>query len=158
MTARRTKVHVTTSNRKAHSRLNAIESAGNKHTRQRTQDKRPRSAVTSGRKLFVNGDPNSAWARRFHDLIIGHVVDAGGRDVISEAHLSLIKRAAALECELELLEGRLSQGEQIDLDQYGRAAGQLRRILETVGLERRTKTIVPTIDQYAAQVRQRGGT
>jgi hypothetical protein len=157
MTARRTNIKVATRNAKARSPLSAIELVANEHKSQRARDKRPRSAVTSGRKLFVNGDPNSAWARRFHDLVVGHVVDAGGRDMISEAHFSLIKRAAALECELEQLEGRLSQGEQIDLDQYGRAAGQLRRILQTVGLERRAKTIVPTIDQYAAQVRQRAG-
>jgi hypothetical protein len=29
-----------------------------------TRAKRPRSAVTSGRKLFVEGNPNSAWSRR----------------------------------------------------------------------------------------------
>ena len=141
MTARRTDISVATGKRKTRSHRNAIEMAANKRTSQRARDKRPRSAVTSGRKLFVNGDPNSAWARRFHDLVVGHVSDAGGRDMISEAHLSLIKRAAALECELEQLEGRLSQGDQIDLDQYGRAAGQLRRILETLGLERRAVDI-----------------
>ena len=99
--------------------------------------RRPRSAVTSGRKLFVAGDPNSAWARRFHDLVVGHIADAGGRDMVSEAQFALCKRAAALECELEQLEGRLSLGEHIDLDRYGRAASHLRRILETLGLERR---------------------
>src|SRR6516164_2762472 len=121
--------------RKTRPRRSAIEMAGNEDTGQRTRDKRPRSAVTSGRKLFVNGDPNSAWARRFHDLVRGHVMDAGGRDMISEAQFALCKRAAALECELEQLEGRLSQGEQIDLDRYGRAASHLRRILESIGLE-----------------------
>ena len=89
------------------------------------------------RRQFVNGDPNSAWARRFHDLVVGHIADAGGRDRISEAQFALCKRAAALECELEQLEGRLSQGEQVDLDRYGRAASHLRRILESIGLERR---------------------
>jgi hypothetical protein len=107
----------------------------------RAREKRPRSAVTSGRKLFVKGDPNSAWARRFHDLVVGHVVDAGGRDMLSEAQFALCKRAAALECELEQLEGRLSQGEQVDLDRYGRAASHLRRILETLGLERRAVAV-----------------
>ena len=104
--------------------------------------KRPRSAVTSGRKQFVSGNPNSAWARRFHDLVVGHIADAGGRDMISEAQLALCKRAAALECELEQLEGRLSQGEQVDLDKFGRAAGHLRRLLETLGLERRAKNVL----------------
>jgi hypothetical protein len=119
--------------------------------------RRPRSAITSGRKQFVNGDPNSAWARRFHDLVVGHIADAGGRDRISEAQFALCKRAAALECELEQLEGRLSLGEQVDLDRYGRAASHLRRILESIGLERKPREVVPTIEQYARQLRERGG-
>jgi hypothetical protein len=63
--------------------------------------------------------------------------------MISEAQLALIKRAAALECELEQLEGRLSQGEQVDLDCYGRAASHLRRLLESLGIERKPRTIAP---------------
>jgi hypothetical protein len=112
-----------------------VVSAADKGTQARAR--RPRSAVTSGRKLFVAGDPNSAWARRFHDLVVGHIADAGGRDMLSEARLALCKRAAALECELEHLEAKLSQGEQVDLDKFGRAASHLRRILESIGLERR---------------------
>jgi len=100
---------------------------------------RPRSAVTSGRRAFIAGDPNSAWARRFHDLVQGHVSDLGGRSNMSEAQLALAKRAAGLECELEQMEGRLSQGEEINLDSYGRAASHLRRILESLGLERKAR-------------------
>jgi hypothetical protein len=103
--------------------------------------KRPRSAVTSGRKLFVEGDPNSAWARRFHDLVQGHVSDLGGRPIMSEAQFALCKRAAGLECELEQMEGRMSLGEQVDLDRYGRAASHLRRILEVLGLERKARDV-----------------
>jgi hypothetical protein len=131
--------------------------SGSPRVRPQRERRRPRSAVTSGRKLFVAGDPNSAWARRFHDLVVGHIADAGGRDRISEAQFALCKRAAALECELEQLEGRLSQGEQIDLDRYGRAASHLRRILESIGLERKPREVVPTIEQYARQLRERGG-
>ena len=36
---------------------------------------RPRSAITSGRKLFDGGDPNSAWTRRFDDLLTAHIND-----------------------------------------------------------------------------------
>ena len=112
---------------------------------QRTRRRRPRSAVTSGRKQFVAGNPNSAWARRFHDLVVGHVQDMGGRDMLSEAQLALCKRAAGLECELEQMEGRMSQGIEVDLDRYGRAASHLRRILESLGLERKPKDIGPTL-------------
>ena len=65
----------------------------------------------------------------------------GGRDTLSEAQLSLVRRAAALECELEAQEARMSQGEPVNLDSFGRAASHLRRILETLGLERRPKQI-----------------
>lgn len=99
--------------------------------------KRPRSAVTSGRQQFITGNPNSAWARRFHDLVQGHVSDLGGRSTMSEAQFALAKRAAGLECELEQMEGRMSLGKEINLDAYGRAASHLRRILETLGVERK---------------------
>jgi hypothetical protein len=126
--------------------------------RPRPKHKRPRSAVTSGRKQFVNGDPNSAWARRFHDLVVGLIQDAGGRDRLSEAQFALIKRSAGLECELEQMEGRMSQGEQVDLDRYGRAASHLRRLLETLGLERKPRNVTPpSIEAYARHVLERSG-
>src|SRR5262249_4306002 len=75
--------------------------------------RRPRSAVTSGRRLFVEGDSGSAWGRRFHDLVAGHVADLGGRDLLSEAQVSLIRRASSIECELERLDAALSRGEPI---------------------------------------------
>ena len=124
------------------------EMSFNSSAQRHIADSRPKrvpSAVSNGRRLFVSGDGNSAWARRYRDLIVGHVGDLGGRDMLSEAQLSLIKRASALELELELAEGRLSKGEQIDLDSYGRAASHLRRILESLGLERKPKDIGPTL-------------
>lgn len=88
---------------------------------------RQRSAVTNGRRLFVDGDGNSAWSRRYRDLVIDHSNDMGGAAVLSEAQKSLIKRASAIELELEQMEGKLSMGREIDLDKYTRAAGHLRR-------------------------------
>ena len=52
--------------------------------------------------------------------------------MISEAEFSLIRRASALECELEVLEGRLSRDEPVDLDSFGRGTSHLRRLLETL--------------------------
>src|SRR5262245_14734146 len=93
--------------------------------RERTAARAPRqrSAVTNGRRLFVEGDGNSAWSRRYRDLIAGHVSDLGGRDVLSEAQLSLVRRASAIEVELEQAEGKLSLGQDVDLDAYARVAG-----------------------------------
>jgi hypothetical protein len=100
---------------------------------------RTRSRVTTGRRVFVEGDGNSRWARRYRDLIFAHCQDLGGTDVLSEAQLSLIKRASAIELELEQAEGKLSMGEAVDLDTFTRAASHLRRLFETLGLQRRPR-------------------
>src|SRR5262245_37535677 len=89
------------------------------------------SQVTSGRRMFVElGDGRSAWAKRWADLIQLHVSDIGGIERISEAQLSICRRAAALECTLELYEARMSAGDAVDVDQYGRLAGRLCRLFE----------------------------
>jgi hypothetical protein len=106
--------------------------------------------VTTGRKAFVVGDGNSAWARRYNDLASQHIADLGGADRLSQSQVSLVKRAAALTCELEQQEGRLSLGEAIDLDSYGRGVSHLRRLLETLGLERAAKPVQSFAD-YAQQ-------
>ena len=125
--------------------MSAVEAQVNDGDRTRVRAKRPRSAVTSGRKLFVEGDPNSAWSRRYHDLVVGHISDLGGRDMLSVAQLSLIRRASAIECELERLDAALSLGEAVDLDSYGRATSHLRRLFETLGLERRPREVEVTL-------------
>jgi hypothetical protein len=116
--------------------------------------KRPRSAVTSGRELFIDGNPHSAWSRRFHDLIVGHVSDLGGADLLSEAQNSLIRRCAAMECELERLDAQLSRYEPVDMVRYAQVAGHLRRIFETLGVERKPRDVTPTLEQYLQSLKQ----
>jgi hypothetical protein len=111
--------------------------------------KRLRSAVTNGTRAYVIGDGNSPWARRQRDLIALHLADLGGEERLSENQLSLCRRAATLETELEMLEGQLSLGKVADLDLYNRLSGNLRRILESLGLERRGRDITPDSDVVA---------
>jgi hypothetical protein len=118
--------------------MSVSEAATGGQDRAEARAKRPASAVTSGRKLFFEGaDPNSEWSRRFRDLAGLHVADCGGSGALSAAKLSLCRRAAALEVQCEALESRMAAGEEVDLDRYGRAASHLRRILESLGLERK---------------------
>jgi hypothetical protein len=60
---------------------------------------------------------------------------------MSEGRKSLCRRAATLEVNLEQLEAKMSEGQGVDLDIYNRLAGNLRRILETLGLERKIKDV-----------------
>jgi hypothetical protein len=69
-----------------------------------------RSKVTNGVKLLPGLDGRSSWSRRFHDLCASHAQDAGGPDTLSEAQISLIRRASALEVTLERLELDMAEG------------------------------------------------
>jgi hypothetical protein len=100
-----------------------------------------RAKVSNGTRLHAEADGRTVWSRRFRDLVLGHISDLGGRSILSEAQIALIKRASTLEVELERMEGKLSQGEEVDLDVFGRATGNLRRVLESLGLERRPRDI-----------------
>jgi hypothetical protein len=102
---------------------------------------RQRSAVSNGRRLFVEADARSAWSRRYRDLIAAHSSDLGGADHLSEAQRSLVRRCSAIELELEAAECKLSQGLPVDMDIYARLTGHLRRVLETLGMERRARDV-----------------
>src|SRR5262249_53506470 len=122
-----------------------------------SRDRRQASRVTTGYSMFVEGgDGRSAWARRWKDLILAHVADLGGPEVLSEAQISICRRSAAIEIALEQIETRMSEGQQIDLDQYGRLTGRLCRMLELVGVKRLTKPLDPlgelakAVEAYAA--------
>jgi hypothetical protein len=110
-----------------------------------------KSKVTNGRRVFaVGGDGRGAWTRRWKDIVELHVADAGGRDYMTEAMLSLCRRAATLEIQLEQLECCMSQGDDVDIEIYGRIASHLRRILETLGVERKSKDVTPDLRSYLA--------
>jgi hypothetical protein len=109
------------------------------------EPKRPkgRSRVTNGTSIFADKgvDKRSLWARRFVDLYHLHCDDLGGLDSLSEAQRSLVRRAVSIEVELEKLENDLARGEQVDMTIYLPSANALRRLLETLGIERKTKTV-----------------
>jgi hypothetical protein len=107
-----------------------------------------RSAVTNGSQLLAGCDHRSARMRRLKDLIGGHVADLGGRDLISEAEFCLVRRAAILTLELELLEAKFeaNDGAKVqELECYQRVASSLRRLLESLGLRRRQRDVTPSL-------------
>jgi hypothetical protein len=97
-----------------------------------------RSRVSNGNAVFPRGfgDGRGVWVRRWRDLIDDHVNDLGGPDMLSAFQISLCTRAASLEVQLERLEARMSEGEEVDLDLFGRLLGGLRRVAETLGITR----------------------
>jgi hypothetical protein len=96
-----------------------------------------RSRVTNGKRLFVEvQDVSSPWARRLRDLIALHIADLGGPDNCAEAEKTLVRRAAMLTLQWELLEQRWASNHDGEapakrLMEYQRCASALRRILNS---------------------------
>jgi hypothetical protein len=111
-----------------------------------------RSAITNGRHLLPEIDARSSWMRRLRDLVSLHVADLGGSELVSESELRLVRRAAMLTIQTELLDAKFAseggQASQNDLECYQRVTNTLRRCLETLGLSRRSKDVTPTLEQY----------
>jgi hypothetical protein len=106
-----------------------------------------RSAIANG-KLLPGVDQRSSWVRRCRELIADHISDLGGEDNTSAAERSLVRRAAVMTTELERLEVKFANAGEAsadDLDLYSRSAGNLRRLLEAIGLQRRAKDVGPTL-------------
>lgn len=120
--------------------------------------KAQKSRITNGRQLLLHGN-GTAWARRCRDLIALHRSDIPEP---SHAVESLIRRIAVHEVQLEQLEQRFAianeAGQEVDaaeLDLYVRASGNLRRLLESVGLQRHARDISGTLsfrDRLDAEV------
>ena len=103
-----------------------------------------RARITNGKTRLPNVDGRSAWARRFRDITRAYASDQGGDDCLSEARRSIIRRCACLQTELEILETKFALAggaEPSDLDLYQRTAGNLRRLLDGLGLDRAPRDI-----------------
>jgi hypothetical protein len=124
------------------------------NTRPRKRHPKQRSRVGNGHKLIAGGDGRSLWVRRLKDLLDEAISDMGGADNTSAAERHIIRRACVLIVELERLEAKFAQAAEVsvdDLDCYGRTAGNMRRQLESVGLQRRTRDVTPDPLEYAAR-------
>jgi hypothetical protein len=115
---------------------------------------RLRSRVTNGATYLTLRDSGSPSARRLRDLMAALTADLGGVDVCSTAELMLIRRAAMLSLQLELMEQqwasrRGGEAPAKPLINYQRVTNTLRRTLEALGLRRRLKP-VEDLDSYLA--------
>jgi hypothetical protein len=107
-----------------------------------------RSRVGNGKVLLPMTDGRSVTARRFQDLYEDIAADLGGLDHLSEAERQLIRRAATLSAESERQEAEWANGRPFDLTLYSTTANCLRRLFETLGLERKSRDVTPSLQSY----------
>src|SRR5271166_4788493 len=112
---------------------------------------RGRSRVSNGAKLLPASDGRSMTARRFRDLFEFICNDLGGADRLSEGERQLVRRAAALSAELERQEASWARGEaEFDIAAYSTLTNAVRRVFETLGLQRRVRDVTPSLSAYVA--------
>jgi hypothetical protein len=109
---------------------------------------RVRSSITNGRYAMPDVDHRSARMRRLRDLVALHLADLGGPENISHAEQVLVRRCAMLTLQLEMMEQKWASNNDGEaptsaLLLYQRTAANLRRILESLGLQRRPKDVSP---------------
>lgn len=98
-----------------------------------------RSGVTNGKELLPGLDGRSKWARRLHDLVANHVQDLGGPKHVTQSQFALIRAAATTTIVLEKWELQFAMEGTVniaDLLGYQTTLNSLRRVLETLGLNR----------------------
>jgi hypothetical protein len=118
---------------------------------------RTRSRVTNGRSMFVGReDARTPLARRFRDLVRLHALDVspGGPAHLSQAQQQLIRRISMLEVRLEVMEGRMVEGDEtVSLEEFARVSSHLRRMLESLGLRKVAKDATPRLSEIVASHR-----
>jgi hypothetical protein len=122
----------------------SLDSSADRAVVERRSSKQ-KSRITNGSALLPGVDGRSPWVRRAKDIIRAHLSD---KPDATAAEQAIIRRAAVLIVELERLERQFAlagEADALTLDLYGRVAGNMRRLLESVGLERRAKDIGPTL-------------
>lgn len=99
-------------------------------------------------------DGRTIAARRAHELIETIEADLGGADNLSEGSRQLVQRAAVLGTFIESCEAQWLGGAAVDLADYLAAINSQRRVLSTIGLERRQRDVSPTLDDIAREIHE----
>jgi hypothetical protein len=125
----------------------------------RAHRSRQRSRVANGSELVPGVDQRSVWVRRAKEQLADFISDLGGIDNTSAAERGIVRRAAVLGVELERMEKAFAEAGQANPDEielYARVSGNYRRLLESVGLQRRAKRVLD-LDDYLTSLPPEGG-
>ena len=137
-------------------RSNISETAANPPTTRSSSGiaRAGRSAVTNGKRLHVVRPGDTAWARRFRDVLAEIISDLGGAGAgLSEGQRQLARRAATISIACERMEGDAAADTAIDLEEYGRLTDRLGRCFHRLGLKRQSREVGPTLSEYLAGLR-----
>ena len=122
-----------------------------------------KSRITNGSALLRHVDGRSQTMRRLRDIVLAHISDLGGAAQLSEGQTALLRRAALLQLQTEMLETKFAahqgaaSGDELEI--YQRCTNTLRRLLESLNLHtgRKARDVNPhgvTLDALIDAVKQ----
>ncbi len=119
-------------------------------SRKPIEQPKPQAATRMGTQgtVLQGVDMRTNGGRRFKELCADMVSHLAGDPTTPEFHL--IRRGAALAVWCEQAEATQANGGEFDVATYSTAVNTLRRILADLGLERRSRDVTPSLDQYLA--------
>ncbi len=93
-------------------------------------------------------DGRTLAARRAREVVQSIESDLGGADHLTEAERQIVRRAAVLAVVCESAEAHWLSGGEIDLGTHNATANTLRRLFESVGMQRRSRDVTPSLASY----------
>jgi len=107
--------------------------------------------ATKARLLTIDSlDGRSAAARAIRDTISAIERDLGGD--LTQAQSAIVARAAITSALLESMAAEWLATGQMDAAMWSTLSNLERRLYETLGLERRSRDVTPSLDEIAAEI------
>jgi hypothetical protein len=119
--------------------------------------KQGRSAVTNGKRTLIGVKGSSKFGRRYRDLVEAYSTEVGGE--LSQTEMAMIKQAAALAIQSEMMQAAIINGEPVNSDDLIRISSEVRRIVDALRERagKRKPAAVPSIDDLFAVDAAAGG-
>src|SRR5450631_4402322 len=111
----------------------------------------PATRSVGGISSIAALDKRTRAFKRYQVIVGAVLADIGGAENVSEIQRQLIAKFATLALQMEAMEAAAIEGNEIDLDLFGRCAGHLRRIAEALGM-RRVPREIPTLEEHLALI------
>jgi len=108
----------------------------------------------NGTALLSGVDGRSTMARRYRELVGSMSDDLGGD--LPAAKQAIVNRAATLIAWAEQAESEFARTGEMDVQTFTTATNALRRLLADIGLERQSRDITPTLQEWIARKQEAG--
>jgi hypothetical protein len=96
-------------------------------------------------------DRRGPVARRFRDLVHQVTSDLGGAQELTENQRQIVRRIASMSVWCESQEADMAAGLEVDMGKFTTVSNSLRRLCESIGLDRKAKPVQSVSDWIRAQ-------